>query len=88
MDPFAGNNQDPQSLHKYLYVHNNPVMNIDPSGNMTLAGGLAVTGIIALTISIILPAMHGAGFANLPFLGHRPKVVRPICNFSAAWVPV
>ena len=24
-DPFAGNNQDPQSLHKYLYVHNNPV---------------------------------------------------------------
>ena len=46
-DPFTGNNQDPQSLHKYLYVHNNPVMNIDPSGNMTLAGGLAVTGIIA-----------------------------------------
>ena len=32
MDPFAGNNQDPQSLHKYLYAHGNPVNNTDPSG--------------------------------------------------------
>ena len=30
-DPFAGNNQDPQSLHKYLYCHNNPVNATDPS---------------------------------------------------------
>jgi len=33
MDPYAGNKQDPQSLHKYLYCHANPVNNIDPSGN-------------------------------------------------------
>lgn len=33
MDPFGGNNQDPQSLHKYLYAHCNPTNNIDPSGN-------------------------------------------------------
>jgi len=32
MDPFSGNSQDPQSLHKYLYVHNNPVNGIDPTG--------------------------------------------------------
>ena len=32
-DPYGGNNQDPQSLHKYLYVHNNPVNGIDPTGN-------------------------------------------------------
>jgi RHS repeat-associated protein len=32
IDPFAGNNQDPQSLHKYLYAHCNPIMSIDPSG--------------------------------------------------------
>jgi len=32
MDPFAGNNQDPQSLHKYLYCHANPVNGIDPTG--------------------------------------------------------
>jgi RHS repeat-associated protein len=31
-DPFAGNMQDPQSLHKYLYCHANPINGIDPSG--------------------------------------------------------
>jgi RHS repeat-associated protein len=33
MDTFAGNNEDPLSLHKYLYCHDNPVNNTDPSGN-------------------------------------------------------
>jgi len=32
LDPFAGNLNDPQSLHKYLYVHGNPVMFVDSSG--------------------------------------------------------
>jgi len=32
IDPYSGNMQDPQSLHKYLYVHANPVNAIDPSG--------------------------------------------------------
>ena len=32
MDPFAGSQSDPQSLHKYLYCHNNPINAIDPSG--------------------------------------------------------
>ena len=32
VDPFAGNMQDPQSLHKYLYCHANPVNAVDPSG--------------------------------------------------------
>ncbi|MHC4743572.1 MAG: RHS repeat-associated core domain-containing protein [Planctomycetota bacterium] len=36
MDPYAGSPQDPQSLHKYLYCHNNPVNGIDPSGLMGL----------------------------------------------------
>lgn len=35
-DSYEGNNQEPLSLHKYLYVHGNPVNDIDPSGNMTL----------------------------------------------------
>jgi RHS repeat-associated protein len=32
MDSYEGSNQDPLSLHKYLYCQNNPVMGIDPSG--------------------------------------------------------
>jgi RHS repeat-associated protein len=32
-DSFEGNNQDPLSLHKYLYGWDNPVNNVDPSGH-------------------------------------------------------
>ena len=32
LDDFAGNNSDPQSLHKYTYVHNDPVGGRDPTG--------------------------------------------------------
>jgi RHS repeat-associated protein len=33
MDTYAGDNEDPLSLHKYLYVWGNPVNHIDPSGH-------------------------------------------------------
>jgi RHS repeat-associated protein len=33
MDSFEGSSQDPLSLQKYLYAADNPVNNIDPSGN-------------------------------------------------------
>jgi RHS repeat-associated protein len=33
MDSFEGNNADPASLHKYVYVHNKPVNAVDPSGH-------------------------------------------------------
>ncbi|MDR2755445.1 MAG: RHS repeat-associated core domain-containing protein, partial [Planctomycetaceae bacterium] len=36
-DPFFGNLNDPQSLHKYLYTHADPINGIDPSGLMSLA---------------------------------------------------
>jgi RHS repeat-associated protein len=34
LDPFFGNQFDPQSFHKYLYTHADPMNNIDPSGQM------------------------------------------------------
>ena len=33
MDSFEGSNEDPLSLHKYLYAHNDPIMMVDPSGH-------------------------------------------------------
>lgn len=32
LDPFEGNSEDPQSLHKYAYAHCDSVNGIDPSG--------------------------------------------------------
>ena len=32
LDPFFGNSSDPQSFHKYAYVHGDPIQGVDPSG--------------------------------------------------------
>jgi len=37
LDTFPGYNLDPQSLHKYIYCHNNPVNGTDPSGNIFIS---------------------------------------------------
>jgi len=67
LDPFFGNLNDPQSLHKYGYVHAEPVQGVDPSG--LLAGGATSTGTAmsgALSISgmnlaatlLVIKAVH------------------------------
>lgn len=58
LDPFAGNMQDPQSLHKYVYVHGDPVGKMDPTGLFSL-GGLGMT----MSIGATLGGIGGAGFA-------------------------
>jgi len=61
MDPFAGNNQDPQSLHKYLYCHANPVNGIDPSGDfffgLTLVNILIAVAVLCFVAAIVIPAI-------------------------------
>ncbi len=65
MDPFAGNSQDPQSLHKYLYVHCNPINGIDPTGMFSIG---------EVSISIAISASLSVGFDILA--GERdPKVI-------------
>jgi RHS repeat-associated protein len=52
IDPFAGSNEDPQSLHKYLYCHANPVNGIDPTGEF---GDFSISGIMTnMTISMAI----------------------------------
>jgi hypothetical protein len=53
MDSFSGNNQDPQSLHKYLYCHANPLNGVDPSGNEFSLTGLTIAMAIGATIGAI-----------------------------------
>jgi RHS repeat-associated protein len=48
LDPFAGDNFDPQSLHKYAYAHADPVNGIDPSGQFTIIEVVAVVAIILI----------------------------------------
>ncbi len=55
VDPYAGNNQDPQSLHKYLYCHANPVNAIDPSGKFSLTETLSNTLIQGSLLRILAP---------------------------------
>ncbi len=78
MDPFAGNNQDPQSLHKYNYTHNNPINYIDPSGhsfilNFTIS--TAIRGLIAATvfgtISFTAAKLRGATWGSALWSGFR-----------------
>ena len=67
MDPFAGNNLDPQSLHKYLYAHDNPVNNADPSGSFAITFSTLLTALLVLTLmaTVILTVTTTAlGFRN------------------------
>ena len=60
MDPYAGNTQDPQSLHKYLYCHANPVNGTDPSGESFLTGTLSVSMVVGIAIAALVPAYIAA----------------------------
>ncbi len=46
LDPFFGNTTDPQSFHKYLYTHSDPVTGVDPTGRFGIAITLGVLGAI------------------------------------------
>ena len=47
LDPFSGNMQDPQSLHKYAYVHGDPIQGIDPTGEFVARLAIGVVARLA-----------------------------------------
>jgi RHS repeat-associated protein len=71
MDPFAGNTEDPQSLHKYLYCHANPVNGIDSSG---LAGDFSLSGLMANINARMMVFWFNYGGAILNALWAATKV--------------
>jgi RHS repeat-associated protein len=71
VDPFEGINDDPITLHKYLYARNNPVNCADPSGEMGefSLSGLMISIAISATINAIVNYRASEGiwgvFTNL-----------------------
>ncbi|NLF33277.1 MAG: RHS repeat-associated core domain-containing protein [Planctomycetes bacterium] len=71
-DPWAGSMREPQSLHKYLYCHGDPVNHVDPSGMVVgalagaafRAGGYAVSAGQALRgLGIVTFVVGAASYA-------------------------
>ncbi len=77
IDPYAGNNQDPQSLHKYFYCHANPVNNTDPSGNMEFSLTEMLT--VATIVGTVNAAVAGAVTAV------KGGTVRQVLEAQAKW---
>ncbi len=69
LDPFAGDFEDPQSLHKYLYTHGDPVNGVDPSGLLlsALAGAIGRALLVGGIGGAISGAFAGVGANQLGF---------------------
>jgi RHS repeat-associated protein len=55
-DPYSGNERNPVSQHPYLYVENNPIVNTDPSGALTLTSLISTQKIESILKSIQNPS--------------------------------
>ena len=60
LDPFQGNFQDPQSLHKYAYVHGDPIQGVDPTGRFN-----AISISIGVGIGLKLGALATVALGGL-----------------------
>lgn len=66
LDPWKGQIATPQSLNKYAYGENNPVLNADPTGLFSLANVTVGVSIGSLLTGAIMSAIGGAtGSTNM-----------------------
>jgi RHS repeat-associated protein len=59
-DKFQGHKEDPKSLHKYLYVANDPINKVDPTGRFGIS-----TFAASISIGNILSAIPTIGFFQI-----------------------
>jgi RHS repeat-associated protein len=82
MDPFAGVEFEPGTLHKYLYGSAAPQDRRDPTGRFSLAEGLVVAAVVGIIASIAL--------GTSPFLGRVPQNMSTevlVTNFETSLIP-
>jgi len=72
MDTYEGDDENPLSLHKYLYASGNPVNRIDPSGNDDMAD----VG-MAMAVGITLDAMPSSAMVGAAAV--------KLAHFAALW---
>ncbi|MDE2420394.1 MAG: tandem-95 repeat protein [Gammaproteobacteria bacterium] len=90
-DSYQGNNQQPISLHKYLYANGNPLTYTDPSGNMGLGDVDAAISISTILDQIeintsqdLLDNILGNSNPNLQQNIHNTEMVIGIASLGTA----
>jgi hypothetical protein len=69
MDTYQGDQEDPLSLHKYLYAGDDPVDNDDPSGNDYGDFGINLSSILQPLANVLLASAGTPGGLSLKQLG-------------------
>lgn len=66
-DSYAGKNEDPLSLNRYTYCHNNPIIGIDPSGHSItlLITTVLLSAALAGGISLYNESKSVGGISNM-----------------------
>jgi RHS repeat-associated protein len=86
IDPFAGNNQDPQSLHKYLYCHANPINGIDPSGRGMEVGLMVFLALCVIVVGIVLVLLSPRRFRMEGSAARGTSVYVDFSNFHLSGI--
>jgi|GEM_PF-1575289 len=79
-DTYKGSNNDPLSLHKYLYAQNDPVDNVDPIGLYSQEEGDAIHALIAADYALDHPKAENVTYGRVAHIGKNPLLKPDILN--------
>ena len=85
MDTYQGRIHEPQTLHKYLYVHGDPVNMVDPSGNVGIFGMLnSVVSYVSrgVRVGVGVVARHRNRIGDALFQARSLNVIRRSIAFG------